>query len=144
MESEKPFISCLMVCIFYNHYHCNFLFENMQLFQQEIRSEYYHRRNCFGTIQVLAISYECLVNIQLQDICYSTLSSDYKPLFSKRLLFKFNLQYLHSFWRNYDVSLSFISYYKKLHVCMSDSPSVPILRPLHVTDGKLGLTLSNM
>ena len=40
------------------------------------------------------------------------------------------------------------SYYIKLHVCVSVcvivSPSVPILRSLHVTNGKLGLTTTVM
>ena len=32
-----------------------------------------------------------------------------------------------------------IPLYKVLHVCVIASPSLPILRPLHVTDGELGL-----
>ena len=41
-------------------------------------------------------------------------------------------------------SVDYKSYYIKLHVCVIVSPSVPILRPLHVTDGKPGLTLYTM
>ena len=68
----------------------------------------------------------------MQNICYSTLSSDYKHLFSKRLLFKFNLQYLHCFWRNYDVSSWFNLQIKirsnKLELLQSQAPAEGVLR----------------
>ena len=71
-------------------------------------------------------------------IFYCVLSNDVRMAVTKRWYqFKVRRDHARDHQRQANILLYKVT-------CVSDSPSVPILRPLHVTDGKLGLTLSNM